>query len=372
MKLRLTDLAVRKLSLPDSGQITHWDETTPGFGVRCSPKNKSYVIMYGVKRRLKTLGRHPVLSLSEARKRAKQFQATQSSANTITLDYDYKSVLDAYLADCNHRLRDSTFEGYLLYFRKITFDGSIKNISRGDVLKKIQAYSSRASSQNHAFTTFKVFFNWCVRRQYLDVNPLGALKRPHKPSTRERVLSDDELHCVLSYTGTRSDRYKDIVTLLILTGQRRSEIAELRWSEINGNGLILSPTRTKNGREHVVPLGKQARNLLESIEGGSHKVFAQPGSDKAFSGWGRAQRRLLRETGLDHFTLHDLRRTYSTVHAKIGTPIHVTEKLLNHVSGTISGVAAVYNRHSYLEEMRLAVKAHDEYISGLLLNSNVP
>jgi len=368
MKLRLTDLAVRKLLLPASGQVTHWDETTPGFGVRCSAKSKSYVVMYGEKRRLKTLGRYPGLSLADARKRARQFQAIQLSIDPMATNYDYDAVREAYLEDCARRLRASTLEGYLLYLKNITFEGPIKDIARGDVLKGIQAYTKSASSQNYAFTTFKVFFNWAVRREFLGTNPLGALKRPNRQVSRERVLSEEELRRLLHYTREHSSRYNDIVTLLVLTGQRRGEIAGLQWSEIEDHYLTLSAERTKNKRNHVVPLGIHAFRLLQSIEGGSHHVFGTPDTDKPFNGWGRAQRRLTRETGLDQFTLHDLRRTYSTIHAQLGTPIHVTEKLLNHVSGSISGVAAVYNRHSYMEEMKTAVSVYDQYIAELLVN----
>lgn len=95
-------------------------------------------------------------------------------------------------------------------------------------------------------------------------------------------------------------------------------------------------------------------------------VFGDPDSDQPFSGWSRAHHRLLRETGLTHFTLHDLRRTFATVHAKLGTPIHVTERLLNHLSGTVSGVAAVYNRHSYEREMVLAQATFADFAVRLL------
>jgi integrase len=77
-----------------------------------------------------------------------------------------------------------------------------------------------------------------------------------------------------------------------------------------------------------------------------------------------ASTQILLTRPVDPFTLHDLRRKFATIHAKIGTPIHVTEKLLNHVSGTISGVAAVCNRHSYLDEMRDAIEQYDGYVSG--------
>lgn len=95
-------------------------------------------------------------------------------------------------------------------------------------------------------------------------------------------------------------------------------------------------------------------------------MFGLSTDDKPFNGFGTCLNRMLDDTELTHFTLHDLRRTFATAHAKIGTPIHVTEKLLNHVSGTISGVAAVYNRHSYMEEMCGAVEKYDEYLEKLI------
>lgn len=364
MKLRLTDLAIKKLQLPDSGQVTHWDTTTPGFGLRCSQKSKSYVVMFGTKRRLKTIGRYSELSLSDARKQAKQFLAAETDLPPAPT-HEYLAVRDAYLEDCRKRLRGSTLEGYELYLGKITFTGKISDVSQGKVIKAIENYTASPSSQNYAFTTFKVFFNWAMRRQYITLNPLAALKRPHKSKPRERVLSDDELKTLLTHTRENRDRFNDIVTLLVLTGQRKSEIAQLKWSEIDDDKLVFPPERTKNKREHVVPLGDMALELFQSIDGGETYVFGTPVSDVPFSGWSRAQRRLLIETGIAQFTLHDLRRTFSTIHARIGTPIHVTEKLLNHSSGTISGVAAVYNRHSYLSEMQTAASTYEKKLKEI-------
>lgn len=366
MKLRLTDLAIRKLVAPTSGQVTYWDESTPGFGLRCSQKSKSFVVMYGAKRRLKTLGRYPTLSVAEARKQAKQFQASQLTADPDLVEYSYQHTRDVYLDECGKRLRPSTLEGYSMYLHQITFSEPLHRISRGDVLKAIRDHTSSRSSQNYAFTTFKVFFNWAVRHQYLDTNPLASVGRPNQPTTRERVLSEHELATLLRHTFDRRNRYHDIVSLLALTGQRRGEIAALRWAEMDLNSLTLHPDRTKNKRQHWIPLGRTARQLIETIEGGNRFVFGTAMLDQPFNGWVRAHQRLLKETGLDHFTLHDLRRTYSTQHAQLGTPIHVTERLLNHVTGTISGVAAVYNRYSYQSEMRAAVAQYDEFVANLV------
>ncbi|SLN13689.1 site-specific tyrosine recombinase XerC [Roseovarius gaetbuli] len=366
MQMRLTDLGVKKLSFTEKGQVTHWDATTPGFGIRCSSKRKSYVVMYGRDRRLKTLGRYPDLSLADARKRARLFLATQGLSTDPQADHDYQAVVEAYLEDCRNRLRVSTLEGYVLYLSNIEFSGAIGSITQSDILKGIEQYTQSPSSQNYAFTTFKVFFNWAVRRQYVASNPLNALKRPNRTVSRDRVLSEEELKTLLKFTLGHRGRFHDIVSLLALTGQRKGEVAGLQWSEVDGDTLIFGPDRTKNKREHRVPVCSRAVDLLHDIEGGQIHVFGTPGDDQPYNGWSKAQRRIVEDTGLAHFTLHDLRRTFSTIHAKLGTPIHVTEKLLNHVSGSISGVAAVYNRHSYIAEMRFAVKAYDDYLANLL------
>lgn len=369
MKHRLTDLSVKKLVLPSTGQLTYWDEATPGFGVRCSARSKSFVVMYGERRRLKTLGRYPDLSLAEARRQAKLFLATVTHATDLGKEHDYAAIVEEYLRDCRTRLRPSTFEGYHVYLRGIQFAGPISQISQGEIFSAIKRFTTKPSGQNYAFTTFKVFFNWAVRRQYLATNPLGPLRRPHRTHSRERVLSDVELKTLLAHTLSERSRFNDIVSLLVLTGQRRGEIANLSWSEIDQDRLVLPPARTKNKREHVLPLGKRTIDLLNSIEGGNIHVFGLREDDKPFNGWSKSHRRLLRETGLNHFTLHDLRRTFSTIQARLGTPIHVTEKLLNHSSGTISGVAAVYNRHSYLEEMRAAINSYEDFLGDLVVRA---
>ncbi|WP_421704522.1 tyrosine-type recombinase/integrase [Aliiroseovarius sp.] len=373
MKTKLTELAVKKMAHPASGQVDCFDTQMPNFGMRCSPKRKSFFVYLGgaKRRKRKTLGRYPDLSLADARKLARQLLANEEDVSA-SVSHDYLKVRDAYLADCRQRLRGNTLKGYELYLGHITFKGAIGDVTQGQVIRAIEKYTQSPSSQNYAFTTFKVFFNWAVRRQYITSNPLAALKRPHRQAPRERVLSDDELKTLLTYTMANRGRFNDIVTLLVLTGQRKGEIANLRWSEIDDDQLVLPPERTKNKREHVVPLGSMALELLHSIEGGSTFVFGTPFNDAPFNGWSRAQRSLLKATEIDHFTLHDLRRTFSTIHARIGTPIHVTEKLLNHASGTISGVAAVYNRHSYLEEMEKAVEMFEAELNELLGLRRVP
>jgi integrase len=170
--------------------------------------------------------------------------------------------------------------------------------------------------------------------------------------SRERVLTNDELKAVWHAAVEFGYAFGTIVQLLILTGQRKTEIGSLEWTQVQKDAFHLPASRTKNGRAHDVPLGPLALSLLPKRRSGY--VFTATGSKDVYNGYTYHLRLLQKASGTSDWTLHDLRRTFATNLAILGTPIHVTEKLLNHVSGSLSGVAAIYNRHSYAEEMRAA------------------
>jgi integrase len=163
------------------------------------------------------------------------------------------------------------------------------------------------------------------------------------------VLSPKELKLIWQYDHPP---FSDILKLCILTGQRRSEIAATTSDWIDGDVLHIPAHITKNKRPHSLPITGRSKQYLPV--GG-------------FNGWSKAKVRIDKHIPLQHWTIHDLRRTFSTIHAEIGTPLHVTEKLLNHVSGTVSGVAAIYNRHTYMIEMRDALEAYDAHIATILV-----
>lgn len=188
-----------------------------------------------------------------------------------------------------------------------------------------------------------------MRNQYLSHNPIASDKKPARLKSRNRVLNDDELMALYYYVREKRTLFHDMIALLILTGQRKTEIGHLRWDEIHDKSINLSEERTKNHRPHRLPLPSTALQILEIREGTS--VFVFPGKDpeKPFNGIRRVKEALDKAVGIEHFTLHDLRRTLSSNMARLGIPIHVTEKILNHQSGSFGGVAGIYNRHSYHE-----------------------
>jgi len=369
MKLRLTDMAIKKLSHPPRGQVTHWDELTPGFGLRCSAKSKSFVVMYGEKRQLRTLGRYPNLSLSEARGEARRFfvQYEEGPLSPGESSVSFEQAKERFLLDCEGRNKPRTVADYnRLLSKHFQFTANLDEISRQKIMTVISGLSKTPSEQSHAYVAIRTMMNWCVRHGLIEYSVVPHIKLGTAP--RNRVLDDRELRDVYARAIETPYPFGSITQLLILTGQRRTEIGSLRRSWVVDGQVVFPEGFAKNKREHRFPLSGMGQEIVDGLPDTGDLLFpAATNFEKPFSGW--AWHKAQFDEGLEDvgsYTLHDLRRTFATVHAKIGTPIHVTEKLLNHISGTISGVAAVYNRHSYFEEMRVAVAEYDKYIAKLI------
>jgi integrase len=201
------------------------------------------------------------------------------------------------------------------------------------------------------------------------------------------VLSDDELHSIWraceqriafddeacgGFKTTMPDivkmprQFAAIVQLLILTGARRGEIAGLRADYVSNDTCTLPSALTKNKREHTFPLSETTSSLLSTAlqpPRTSELLFPARGSfTRPFNGWSKSKVALDELSGVSGWTLHDLRRTFATRLAELAVAPHVIERLLNHVTGTVSGVAAVYNRASYMAEMRAAIDLWDAYV----------
>lgn len=237
-------------------------------------------------------------------------------------------------------------------------------------------------ARTHAY--LRRFFNWCTERGYLKDNPISGLKPPGQAKDRDRVLDDAEALEVWRAAEAMSGVFGPMVKLLLLTGQRLNEVAGMRWAEINTDRAtwVLPSERTKNKREHEVPLTKTALDILAAIPRMSADgkpsplVFTTTGRTPV-SGFSRAKKTIdaaildarqeqdPEAEPMPHWTFHDLRRTVTTGLAKMGVHPHVADALLNHKSGTITGVAAVYNRHAYLDERRRALEAWEAHVLAL-------
>jgi integrase len=182
------------------------------------------------------------------------------------------------------------------------------------------------------------------------------------------VLSDDELKIILGACG--SDDFGTIVRLLMATGQRANEIGQLRWSEVIDDRIVLSPSRVKNGREHTIPLAPAVQAILHNRPRRNDFVFGRR-QGRPFGGWSASKAALDQRISamghkLEHWTLHDLRRSAATHMADLGVLPHVIEAVLNHVSGTKRGISGVYNRSDYAEQKRIALERWSEHLEALV------
>lgn len=341
----------------------YWDTKLPAFGIRVGVRTTTYLLKKG-SRRVK-LGTYPATNLAEARKRALKAKAGPLDHTTTPT---FPEALEAFLAQNKWR----PYSKYVLensLRNHFTWKRPVDKITHEDValaLDTIKAPSTRA----HALKDIRSFFNWCIPR-YLKASPCAGLKMPaYKP--RQRVLTDDELRRVWIACG-QSGQFGVIVKLLILTGQRKNEIGKLQWNYIKTDRITLPSSATKNGKQHSFPLSSMSSSIIKDI-GTSLQVegyigpliFPADGKRSVpYNGWGKHLKELQKNSDTTGWTLHDLRRTFASGLAALGTPIHVTEKLLNHVSGTHSGIVSVYQIHSYWPEQVAALSAWENKLQSL-------
>jgi integrase len=183
-------------------------------------------------------------------------------------------------------------------------------------------------------------------------------------------LDDAEIAAVMRAASGVGYPFGTIVQILMLTGQRRNEVAGMKWSHVDLTDRVwrLPPAVTKNHRAHTLPMpAAVCERLARVARTGDDRVFPSlRHGERAFSGFSRSKARLDASAQVNGWTLHDLRRTAATHMARLGVAPHVVERILNHVSGSLGGVAGIYNRFQYLPEMRAALELWSTHVAAIL------
>jgi len=256
----------------------------------------------------------------------------------------------------------------------------ISSITKRDVVDVIEKIEGRGSpgAASRSLAYLGKFFNWCAERDIIEIVPTDRIRASHPPTKRDRVLSNEELSYIIPAIEKEQSVFGPLFIILLMTGQRRDEVAGMRWSEIKdfdtGQALWEIPsTRTKNKQVHLVPLSMPVCEVLRTLPHTGDLVFTTTG-ETPVSGFSKAKARLnarvteLREEdgleGIPPWTLHDMRRTMVTVmNEELGVPPHVVEAVVNHMSGAAkAGVAGVYNRALYLEERKRALERWSKFL----------
>jgi integrase len=250
---------------------------------------------------------------------------------------------------------------------------SIHEIKKRDVIELVNEISQRNGHAGYRLLkTLKTFFRWCVGRAVIDFSPAEGIPTQWREVSRDRVLTDQELAAVIVAARRLPWPFGGIVEFLALTGQRREEVTQLKWPEIDPDirTWCIPGTRTKNGKVHIVHLSEPAWAVISDRPKTSEYVFATSGA-KHFQTFAKHKRSLDDLSGANGWRLHDLRRTIVSGMARLGIPPHIADKILNHQSGTISGVAAVYQRHEFLAERKDALDcwgAHVDQVVQTFIN----
>ncbi len=351
--MRFTDATIRSLEPPAKGQRQYFDETTSGFCVRVSQGGaKTFLVMMGSGKR-RTIGRYGDITLAQARAAAVRLKAEKTLGRIFPESVSLSSARDLYLSQI--KVRPATREYYVRHLGKLT--GQLGSITPQDIHRILDPLPVAARTQ--ALASFRPFFKWCIQRNYLTRSPCELMSG--KPSTkRDRVLSDDELKAIW-HAAESCGTFGKIVKLLILTGQRKSEIANLQTSWIKENEIVFPKEVTKNGREHHFPIGGLCQSILTTAK--SPLLFPAMGKpSRHFTGFSKSKLSLDKKLNIASWTIHDLRRTFATNMARLGVRLEVTEKLLNHVSGSMGGIVSVYQKYNFWDEQVVAIRLYQEWL----------
>jgi integrase len=389
-RIKLTKNAIDSLPTPTS-DVVYWDVAAPGFGVKITPKSrKVFVVLYrtggaGSRLRKYTIGPYGRVTLHQARVAAQKVFAAKlegrdpagekrEAKRRIVADR-VEDLLEAFIAQRLSQNRSASEISRLLRREvgKPWAGRSIHEIGKRDVVEIISAIEQRGApaSANKALKSIKTFLRWCVGRAILDQSPAEGVPLPAREVARDRVLIDQELAQVILGVRKIGGSYGGIVELLALTGQRREEVARLELEELDLAQRVwtIPKSRTKNAKVHVVHLSEQSMALLRRLDRRGRCVFSPLGA-KPFQNFGKAKRVLDQLSGVTGWRLHDLRRTCVSGMARLGVAPHVADKILNHQAGTISGVAAVYQRHEFLAERREALERWGAHVAAIVAEAS--
>ncbi len=392
MAKELTALAVEKLRPgPERKEIP--DGRISGLYFIIQPSGKrSWAVRYkfGGKPCKLTLGQYPAIDLKRARELAGEAKnkveegrdphaekkATKAApavpANDL-VEHTVKQFLQHY---ARRHLKAGTAKEVARLLDKEVAEPwrgrRLSEIGKADIHNLLDGIVERGSpvTANRTLGWLRRLCGWAVERGLLSANPCAGVRPPAPETARDRILSDDELAAVWKATGVLEQPYAAFVQMLILTGARRNEIAGMLWPEVDIAAKLwkLPKERSKNSIEHVVPLSDLAVEILEAMPRiGSDFVFTFNGRNQ-ITGFSLIKERLGAALPPDTppWTFHDLRRTFASGCARLGIAVHVVEAALNHRSGSIKGVAAVYNRYSYDVEKRQALAAWARHVAGLV------
>jgi len=386
--LRMTDTAIQaaaKRAAESGKRLDISDATLPGLRLRLTPSGRrSWVLacrdtMGGMRRF--PLGDHPAMGISEAREAARSMRAEVRKGADPVADARRKriigreardgigtltAVLDLYAKqkgdslkswrECRRRI-DHVFAPHL--------SKPVAVLKVADLQIAADAHPSQQSAAA-AVRYIRPVLKWAAQRRYLAAE-VAVLHPPATVRRRDRLLSRDELAAVLPALRTSPRPYAAALRFMLLTLARREEVGQARWSDVDMSAGTWAIRETKNKQPHIVPLSRQALDLLRSLRPENPNVEAPIFATKtgeALGNWDRETKVLQESSGTAGWTRHDLRRTGATMLGEMGELPDIIEAALNHVS-IRSPLAATYNRSRYRPQVAAALQRLADALDGI-------
>jgi integrase len=405
---KITKRSVDALA-PAKRDVFLWDEELRGFGLKVTPGGaKSYIAQYRLggreaKTRRYTIGGHgspwtPTTARDEAERilrlvaqgvdPAEDRERRRREANDLAFRGYAARFLEEYVRHewkASYGFAESILR---LHVVPILKDRPLPLLKRGDVSAVLDAIPpGKTALRRNVYAVVRRLFRWAVGRGDIETNPLEAFEAPAGAAARDRVLKDEELRLAWLAAGNLGYPFSGFYRLLIGTGQRREEVAGLDWRELDRAAAewSLPAARAKNGIASSIPLSAAMVLELDTIADGEkwppRGLILSTTGKTPVSGYSRAKARLDREmlrlsreeageeaeaVELSPWRVHDFRRTLATGLQRLGVRFEVTEAILNHVSGSRSGVAGVYQRHDWRDEKRAALNAWAAHLATVL------
>jgi integrase len=383
---KLSKRAIEALPSPRAADTIWWDQDLKGFGLKLTPAGrKVFLVQYRPARdrgnpKKYTIGELGSVTPHQARIEAQRVLAERAAGRDPQKDKQLSrrrlasEAVSELVAEflTRHAAQNRTAaETTRIFHREVIpqwGERSVHDVAKRDVIALLDRVRERGSPimANRVLAAVRKFFNWCLSRGIIERSPCSGIAAPAREQARHRTLKDEELAAVLSAAQEMGYPFGAIVWFLSLTGQRRDEVGRMRWDHLDPTGClwVVPGEHAKNGKPHTVHLGPQSRELLNTISRTGDLVFSVDGRT-VFQGYSKAKARLDELSGVSDWTLHDLRRTVVSGMARLGVAPHVADKILNHQSGTISGVAAVYQRHEFMRERKEALEVWGKHVEGL-------
>jgi integrase len=384
----LTDVAIRNLK-PESKPYELPDGAARGLRVAVYPTGrKSFIVRYrNAAGRTRKLTLQPGVTLAAARKLAadallevaqgrdpgEQKQAAKEASVTSKRDHSVARWAAAFIERHAEKKRESTLRQIKHVFDDIITPAwggrTVHDIKRRDIVDLVEGLAeAKPVMANRVQAWLSRFFKWLIERDVIEASPCVGVARPSEEQARDRCLSDAEIRAIWRACAELDKTDGACVQTMILLGQRRGEIAGMRRSEIDGDLWTIPAGRMKGKQAHTIPLPKQVQEIVKRMPriGDGDLVFTATGK-RPLEHFDRIKVELDAHARINEpWRLHDIRRSVASGMPALNIAIPVIEKILAHRKGTFSGIVGVYQRHSFVPEMRAALQKWADHVEHLV------